>query len=299
MSRSQPQFPVYIISKGRWESRLTAKCLTKLGTPFKIVVEEQERAAYAEVIDPAKILVLDPAYKTNYDTFGTQYGGDKGTGSGPARNFCWDHSIAAGASHHWIMDDNIRDFFRFHDNRRIRVGDGTILRCMEDFVLRYKNFALAGPNYKMFVPSKRIKRAFTLNTRIYSCILIRNDIPFRWRGRYNEDTDLSLRILKAHWCTILFNTFLQDKMATLTMKGGNTNTIYTGGTLPKSQMLVAMHPDVTRLTVKFKRWHHEVDYSPFAGLKPILRDGVVVPETPDNYGMRLHVKTAGSGASAA
>lgn len=33
--------------------------------------------------------------------------------------------------------------------------------------------------------------------RAFPCILIQNDIPFRWRGRYNEDTDLSLRALKA------------------------------------------------------------------------------------------------------
>jgi len=44
--------------------------------------------------------------------------------------------------------------------------------------------------------------------------LIRNDVPYRWRGRYNEDTDLSLRMLKDRWCTIQFNAFLQGKAAT-------------------------------------------------------------------------------------
>ena len=61
---------------------------------------------------------------------------------------------------------------------------------------------------------------FTLNTRIYSCNLIKNSVRFRWRGRYNEDTDLSLRMLKAGLCTDLFNAFLQDKETTLTMRGG-------------------------------------------------------------------------------
>ena len=64
-----PRFPLYIVSKGRWETPLTARYLEKMDVPYWIVVEEQERAAYAEVIDPAKILILDPAYQRDYDTF--------------------------------------------------------------------------------------------------------------------------------------------------------------------------------------------------------------------------------------
>ena len=56
---------------------------------------------------------------------------------------------------------------------------------MEDFVLRYKNIAMAGPQYTMFVTDRSANTypPFTVNTRIYSCNLIRNDVPFRWRGR--------------------------------------------------------------------------------------------------------------------
>ena len=43
------------------------------------------------------------------------------------------------------------------------------------------------------------------HSRIYSCNLIRTDIPYRWRGRYNEDTILSLDILRGGHCTLLFN----------------------------------------------------------------------------------------------
>jgi hypothetical protein len=45
-----PQFPIYIVSKGRADSRMTVKVLESMGVPFHIVVEEQERAAYAAVI---------------------------------------------------------------------------------------------------------------------------------------------------------------------------------------------------------------------------------------------------------
>jgi hypothetical protein len=104
-----------------------------------------------------------------------------------------------------------------------------------------------------------------MNTRIYSCNLIRNDVPFRWRGRYNEDTDLSLRLLKAGYCTVQFNAFLQGKLNTQSVKGGcNTDFYSREGTQPKSDMQVRLHPDVSRITFRFGRYHHFVDYRRFA-----------------------------------
>lgn len=159
---------------------------------------------------------------------------------------------------------------------------------MEDFCLRYRNVAMAGPNYDFFVPARQRKPPITLNTRIYSCNLIRNDTPFRWRGRYNEDTDLSLRMLKKGWCTVLFNAFLQKKTWTQAMKGGNTAAFYAAeGTLPKSQMQIAMHPDVSQLVWRFNRWHHLVDYKPFETNQLVLKPGVTVPPGNDEFGMAL------------
>lgn len=186
------------------------------------------------------------------------------------------------------MDDNIRGFWRYCDNRKIRVKDGTLFKAAEDLVLRYKNVGMAGPNYFMFVSRKDQQAPLILNTRIYSCNLIRNDIPYRWRGRYNEDTDLSLRILKDGWCTIQFNFFLQQKIVTQAIKGGNTKEFYSKeGTLPKSRMQVAMHPDCSKLVWKFGRWHHHVDYNRFKNNKLILKEDVIVSNKIDNYGLKL------------
>ena len=38
----KPTYPIYIVSKGRWESRLTSKSLDRMGIPYWLVVEEQE-----------------------------------------------------------------------------------------------------------------------------------------------------------------------------------------------------------------------------------------------------------------
>jgi hypothetical protein len=281
-----PRFPLYIVSKGRHDTRMTAKALEAMNVPYRIVVEEQERDLYASVIDPRKVLVLDPQYQRDYDTF-DDLGDSKSKGPGPARNFVWEHSMAEGHPWHWVMDDNIRIFYRLNRNSNIPVGDGTCFRVMEDFCLRYKNIGMAGPNYYMFVPRKERQPVFIRNTRIYSCNLIRNDTPFRWRGRYNEDTDLSLRMLKSGWCTIQFNAFLQCKMMTQKVKGGNTAEFYAKeGTYPKSKMLVDMHPDVARLSWKFQRAHHHVDYRPFRELALIRRDDVEIPDEVNEYGLR-------------
>lgn len=252
--------------------------------PFRLIVEEAERAAYAEVVDPGKLLVLDPAFVAAYETC-DRLDGPKG--SGPARNFAWETAKAEGAPWHWVIDDNIEAFYRLNKNLKVPLDSGVGFRAMEDFADRYENVAMAGPNYFMFASRKTAMPPLTFNTRIYSCNLIRTDAPFRWRGRFNEDTDLSLRMLKAGWCTVLFNAFLQGKVRTMTMKGGNTDTIYTHGTAAKSQMIANLHPDVARVAWRFGRVHHHVDYRPFRRNKLRLRPDVEIAPGVDNYGMRL------------
>ena len=282
-----PKYPLYIVSKGRADSRLTSKALEEMKVPYFIVIEEQEYSSYSKVIDSQKILVLDKAYQRDYDTC-DDLGDTKSKGPGAARNFAWEHSISNGFAWHWVMDDNIRRFYRLNNNLKVSCADGTIFHCMEDFVERYDNVAMAGPNYECFVPYRKRFPPFSTNTRIYSCNFIKNDMPYRWRGRYNEDTDLSLRMLKDGWCTIQFNAFLQEKCATQTVKGGNDRDFYSvEGTKPKSEMLVKLHPDVTELTWRFNRWHHYVNYRPFKRNKLIRKKDIKIPRGINDYGMRL------------
>lgn len=282
-----PKYPIYIVSKKRADSRLTSRALERMGVPYFIVIEEDDYEDYAKVIDKNKILILPQKYINEYDTCDNR-GLEIGKGPGCARNFAWDHSISLGAKFHWVMDDNILDFLRVNNCQRIRVLDGTVFRCMEDFTERYKNVYMSGPAYRFFNPSSEVSPPFVKNTRIYSCNLIRNDIPYRWRGRYNEDTDLSLRILKDGFCTIQFNAFLQGKIVTQQIKGGNTEVFYNKeGTFNKSKMLEELHPDVTRIVYKFGRIHHYVDYTPFKKNKLIRDTSINVNSDINNYGMVL------------
>ncbi len=268
-----PNYPIYIVSKGRADSRYTSKALEKLGVPYYIAVEPQEYDQYCAVIDPEKVLKLPFS--------------NHGKGSGPARNWVWEHSIANGYKRHWVLDDNIQEFWRFHNNQRIRVETGSFFKACEDFVDRYENVPLAGLQYKFFCPDDYHHPPYVLNTRLMSCILIENSCPHKWRAKYNEDVDLSLRVLKDGKCTILFYNFLQGKMRTGTVKGGNTEELYGDGTFEKSKMLVELHPDVVKLVRRYGRWHHDVDMRPFKKNKLILRKDIEIPKGNDEYGMAL------------
>lgn len=274
-----PKYPVYVISKGRWERRKTSRFLEKAATPYRIVVEPQERDAYASVIDPAKILTLPFS--------------NLGQGSIPARNWVWEHSVSEGHARHWILDDNISGLSYFNRNQRNYLRTGTGFAVMEEFVDRYSNVALAGPEYDFFMEKRQPhKYPARFNTRIYSFTLIDNSLPFRWRGRYNEDTDLSLRCLKAGYCTILFQVFLQKKAATMTCAGGNTDELYKqdaafDGRLEMARSLQRQHPDVVKITRKWGRWQHQVDYRPFKGNALIRRPGVEITPGVNEFGMKL------------
>ena len=293
---TNPRHPVYIISKTRHESMITSRSLNRMKVPLYIAIAPQDVDNYTKALD----------------NFGLEYAtllelpfSNHGDGPGRARNWCWDHSISIGADYHWVLDDNISDFYRLHDQVRIRVESGVIFRAAEDFVERYENVPISGFQYRFFIAPNQKYPPFVANTRIYSTLLIRNDCKHRWRGRYNEDTDICLRVLKDGDCTVQFNAFMQGKSATQTVKGGNTEEFYhaentdneqfkktgynTDGTINKSKMLADLHPDVARVVWKYGRWHHYVDYGPFKKNKLRFKPGVEerLTSKPNNYGMRL------------
>ncbi len=255
---------------------MTALVLDQMGVPYWMVVEESEVEQYARHIAKERLLVLPFS--------------DLGQGSIPARNWIWEHALKSGEKRHWILDDNIRCFYRLNRNRRIPVNSGTIFRCAEDFTNRFKNVALSGFNNIAFANDRSPNISpFTLNTRIYSMTLILTRIPYRWRGKYNEDTDLCLRILKDGWCSIQFNAFLGDKATTQTMAGGNTDYVYTDEDHRRkfAESLKAQHPDYVEVVWKFNRWHHQVDYSQFKRNKLEYVDDFQPRLGIDNYGMVL------------
>ena len=286
---TNPRYPVYIVSKGRHESMLTSKSLSRMKVPHFITIEPQDYDNYTEALEKFNL--------KDYATLLVLPFSNLGLGSYPARNWSWDHAKESGAKRHWVIDDNITDFYRLQKNQRIRVESGACFRAAEDFVDRFENVPVAGFNYRFFIAPNSKYPPYYLNTKVYSCILIENDCPHRWRLKYNEDVDLCLQVLKAGLCTIQFNIFLSGKAATQTVSGGNTSELYgkqgnvkdPTGTLQKSKMLEEHHPDVARVVWRYNRVHHYVDYTPFKKNKLKYREDFdpTTLEPVNNYGMKL------------
>ena len=266
----QSKYPIYILSKGRSENRYTVDTLEEMKVNFKIVVEPQEYDLYRKHIDEKKILILPDEYL------------GKNQGGIPARNFIWEHSVQEGHKAHWVIDDNIKGFFRWNRNKRLPLKSGICFKMIEDYFDGCENVAQCGIQYTSMHPEISLRRPLYIkNTRIYSCILQKNDVDLeeRWRDKYNEDTDLSLRLLKKGYSTLLFQNFQCGKMTTGSVKGGNSE-IYSGDGLQKKlDSLIKQHPDVVKGTFKFSKIHHQVDYSGFKNNK-IVYKRVVFPEYP-------------------
>lgn len=273
MSKRLPRYPVYVISKGRAEQCLTARFFERDGVKHRIIVEPQEADQYAEHHDADRLLILPFQ--------------NLGLGSIPARNWVFEHAVASGARRHWIFDDNIQNVRRTYRGKRIPCDSGPALVALEDFTDRYENAVLVGMNYQMF--GLNVRKPFVRNTHVYSNFLIDNQLRQRWRGRYNEDTDLCLQVLAAGLCTVLVNVFLVHKLPTMTMKGGNSAELYLGdGRLRMARSLERLWPGVVAVDRRYGRPQHVVDWKKFD--TPLrLRPGVDLAALPrrDEYGMDL------------
>jgi hypothetical protein len=238
----KPKYPIYVPSYQRHQNCLTAKFLIKDKTPFHLVVQPQEEAAYRKALPQCEsVLVLPKSVKGLIAT----------------RNWCKTHSIQNGDERHWQVDDNSRQCRRIYKGKKIPVNSNIAFRAVEDFTDRYENIAISGMNYTMF--SYPHLPPIAVNNHVYSCSLINNSIPHKWRLVYNDDTDLCLQVLADGWCTVLVNAFTIEKMRTMTMKGGNTNDLYEGdGRLEMSRSLERMWPHIVTTDRRFQRPQHVI-----------------------------------------
>lgn len=271
-----PRYPVYVPTKGRWQQPLTLRFLLADGVPFRAVVEPCEVEHYLPIVGEERLLVLP---EDDMRLLG-------------ARNWIMSHSIAEGHARHWQIDDNILRVRRLYKGLRIPCDSGPALAACEDFVDRYSNVAIAGLNYVMFgfaAMGLRPPPPFYLNHRVYSCTLVENSIPYRWRLLRNDDTDLCLQVLAGGWCTVNLNVFLVEKMATMTVAGGNTDDLYGGdGRLRMARDLERAWPGVVSVTRRFGRPQHRVAnaWNSF-DTQLVPRADVVVDDKPNEYGLKL------------
>lgn len=286
-----PLYPIYVPSKGRHQKdrALTIKALQRDRVPFRLVVQPAEARNYLPLVSEQDHLVVLPS-----DDFNLL----------KTRNWIRDHAERLGAAKHFQLDDNIIEFRRLWKGRRIPCHAGMALRVCEEISDRYENVGISGLNYQMFVPADT-RAPFYLNCHVYSCSLINHAMECRWRLEYNDDTDICLQALTTGWCTILVSAFMANKLQTMILGGGNSDDLYrvngagdttsggmsdTMGRFSMARSLQRSWPGLVKLSRRFDRYQHWVDWEKFAK-DPVLRlrPGVDLAELPayDEYGMVL------------
>jgi hypothetical protein len=225
----QPRSPIYVPSRGRAASCLTAR---QLDVPFTLVVEPHEAEDYAKQHPGVELVVLPESNK------GIAY----------ARRSIKEHSKAAGHASHWQVDDNIR-WFGIRDDKNRKELAHLVLHAAEVELEPYVNVAIASLCQTTFAWTH--DKPYSINRQAYSCVWVRNDVPCTWRDELCEDTDYSLQVLDAGWCTIIFNRLLMDKAPSCKMSGGNTEMYLSGGREARNAGLLKRWPGVFQQGLRY------------------------------------------------
>ena len=250
---NKPYFPIYIISKGRYDVTLTADNFEKANLDYLIAVEPQEYDLYCKKLGKKRVLKLPFS--------------NLGLGSYPARNFCWEHAKLKGHKYHWLFDDNILFWMKWIDGKRKKIIDLLpAFHYVEKYVIK-NNITIGAfeePNFVVKPP----KKPFKINCHAYSAMLIKNDIPYRWRLKYNKDVDLCLQVLHNGGSIASCVYYMANKVSTADkMKGRNQTELYQGNkaekNLLKAKMLEAVWPQYAKTVIRFGRHHHLVNWKVF------------------------------------
>jgi len=280
------KYPIYVISLSRYdyERSLTINWLEKGKVKYYLVVEPFEKEKYAERLREIK--------KENGNVYGELLVGERdyhkeGKGSVPVRNFVYHHSkYIIKSSKHWILDDNIKEYERRNYTIKKTIYGGVTFRVIEDYVDRYVNVRIAGHDYSSFNPPT--KNCLPVSyTKVFSSILISNEFEEDeiWKGKYNEDLDLSIREWIENRPVMLFRNITCNKIKTGKIKGGNQVDIYKNESdnkeddwsYKKAMEIIQRYKDkYDGLYVSLKedyigrKYHHSVKYERFR--IPILKE---------------------------
>ena len=273
------EYPIFVISYNRSKNHTTAKGLARYGVDHYMVVHKEQLDDYKKYQTPemkefTTFLVFDDNYKLKYETCDDIPHIIQNAGSGAERNF----AIKLGSKAHWLMDDNM-DFMNIvgintkgiYVRRKCEKKDfQEKFHKAEHFFNKYENLLMLELMQNDFCINSN-KLTYALNTRCFSCNLIYNNMPIRWRGRYNEDVILSTDVMVSGYCIASYRGgILKKKQSTRNAIGGNhatktgdTNSLYQDGfdyrnsSVKKTNLLLKVYPQFYRKVVKYGRVHHE------------------------------------------
>lgn len=286
----QPKYPIYIISLNRYQKErcFTIKHLEKMNVKYRLCIMTRELENYRQslinnnFINCLEIITIDD---------------NMGLGGTPQRMKCWQHSKELGFNKFWLLDDNIDGYFYYNRLKKVKVDSGIVFTSLENFIDNIKEpVGIAGHNYNMDNPATTMRNPFQVNSKVYSSMLINTELldkfNIKFTLKYNEDVDLCMECLKNGLKTIAINIFVSNKKATLSVKGGNTDTIYDNGNKfqDKVDCLLNKWGDEFVEVInkhKDKRPHHKVYYDRFKVDKKITPIKIGTASKYETFGINL------------
>ena len=307
-------YPIFIISYNRPNANAsTIANFIKFGVKINVVVHKEQLQDYKKYFNSPLVnwILFDDEYKHKYETLSNVDSHEKNAGSGAERNFAWDCAKNAGYTAYWNFDDNMGFMYQTgkltsskRSLERVGIKDRNLFIKLfhkaEDFYDSYDNLFIMELGECNNFLSRSVP---TINRRCYSALLINTAIPTQWRGRYNEDTIMSIDTLINGFCTVQTPILLKIKQSTRSAKGGNhsvgkgkddlKNQVYSDGinyefsSSLKSQMLVAVYPQYCYLKYRVGRIHHGYNEPAWASFKQQLHPAKVKGQKQKIYTWRV------------
>ena len=213
------KYSVSILSFGRYNKNYTHKLLTKLKIQHFIFVEDKEYNLYRDKIDYTYCRLINCGDNPS----------ELGYGSTPMRNYILNYFWERGENRIWMLDDNIQKYQRYNKGQKINNFDKNIFTSIEKHIQPLDNVGICSHNVGSTVKADGQRPVIVENGKHYSSMLLLTTPEFRFKWKYNEDIGISIDYILSGKLNLCFNHMLFIKNTSGKDKGGNTDTIYEGG----------------------------------------------------------------------
>lgn len=260
---------IYIISKGRPQCH-TARTLTKMKYPGKWFIvcgnNDETIDQYRKNWGEDRVIEFDwyEAIK-HTDTLDNLGFENNPSGAVPVRNATHDISRNAGELRHWQLDDDYNTFACYDPKtgKNKVIKDGRVLqKKMLQIALFAYNTKIPNAGFTLSTIEAAPDNRYNIARRVFNahCLPSTDDIFVRWRGRLNDDVINAQDILREGKIGMQFRFVSTATTPTQQEKGGLTEFYKQVGTVRKTAYVVLNAPDITKLVIRFGRYHHKVDW---------------------------------------
>jgi hypothetical protein len=168
--------PILICSKGRPDGP-TFRLLDAAYLPYQVIVENHEADTYAAALGDNRVIRMAA----------------RDRGLAYSRQFALDYARAKNWPWYWMLDDDIKGFFRTVDKKTVPTA-ANALEFAQDLT-EYNECGQIGLEYQQFAWSNT--KSIVWNSYCDVAVCIRTDLPVNYRTQlpFKSDRDFTLQIL--------------------------------------------------------------------------------------------------------